>query len=469
MIKPNPSRFALYFGNRGFFPSALMGQARRQMKEILTGLGHETVMMDEGATAFGAVETPEEGRRYAAFLEQNRGRFDGVILCLPNFGDENGAAEALRRANVPILIQAYPDEMTRLAAQYRRDSFCGKISIMEVFHQQGITFTALKPHVVDPTSKAFARNVDYFDRLCRTVAGMGNLRVGAIGARTTAFKTVRIDELTLQRKGITVETYDLSSIIAQVRTTDAGSPRCRAKAEFLRGYSQWTGVPEEAFTNICKLGTVLDELIERDQLNCLAIRCWLELQRELKISPCVLLSELNDRGIAAACETDIGSAITMQALSLAAAAAPACLDWNNNFDDDPEKCIVFHCGPVPQSMMREQGRIEDHQILATTVGKGCSFGCNIGRIKPAPLTYGNLSSEDGRLRMYLGEGEFTEDVVPKEFFGTAGVVKIKNLQDVLLLLGKEGFRHHVCMAQGRVAEPLAEAAHKYLGIEVISI
>jgi len=461
------ARFALYFGNRGFFPSSHVATAREQMTKVLAALGHETLVLDASATRFGAVETPEEGRRYAAFLDENRGKFDGVILCLPNFGDENGAAEALKNAKVPILVHAYPDEMAKLSAQFRRDSFCGKISIMDVFHQLDIPFTALKPHVVDPESAAFAENISYFDRLCRTVAGMREVRVGAFGARTTAFKTVRIDEQTLQRRGVTVETYDLAAIIGGVKGIDPASEPYLTKAAFLQDYSDWTGIPEQAFVNICKLGVVLDEIIARDRIDCVALRCWIELQTQLQISPCVLMSELNDRGIAAACEVDIGSAISMRAISLACNAAPACLDWNNNYYDDPDKCIVFHCGPTPQAMMIEKGRIEDHQILSTVVGKGCSFGCNVGRIKASPMTYGNLSTDNGRARMYLGEGEFTGDVVPQEFFGTAGVVKIDNLQDVLLMIGREGFRHHVSVANGSSAKSLAEALGKYLGYDIV--
>jgi L-fucose isomerase-like protein len=462
-----PSRFALFFGNRAFFPSAMISTARRQMEEVLAKLGHETILMDKDATRFGAVETPDEGRRYASFLEQNRGRFDGIILCMPNFSDENGAAEALRHAGVPILIQAYPDEMDKLAPEFRRDAFCGKISIMDVFFQQGIQYTALKPHVVDPAGKEFAANIDHFDRVCRTVAGMRDVRVGAIGARTSPFKTVRIDEVALQRKGVTVETYDLSSIIAQVKATDTSSDRYRAKADFMKGYSDWSGVPDEAFANICKLGAALDEMVERDGLDCLAIRCWTELQQQLKVSPCVLLSELNDRGVPFACEVDVGSAVAMHALSLAAGSVSACLDWNNNYGDDPDKCILFHCGPVPQTMMIEKGRVEDHAIMATAMGHGCSFGCNVGRIKPSPMTYGCVMSHEGRLRMFAGEGEFTADPIPKEFFGVAGVVKIPNLQDVLLMIGREGFRHHVAVTSGSVREPLSEAMEKYLGYEMV--
>ena len=460
------ARFALFFGNRGFFPASHLETARQEMAEVLGKLGHKVLLLDAKATRYGGVETPDEGRVYAQFLDQNRGKYEGIIVCLPNFGDENGAAAALHKAEVPIFIHAYPDDMDKLSKEYRRDSFCGKISIMDVFRQQDIKFTALKPHVVAPRSAAFAANVDHFDRVCRVVAGMRDMRVGAFGARTTAFKTVRIDELALQRKGITVETYDLASIIGQIQQVDVKSERYQKKAAFLRDYSSWNNVPEEAFVSIAKMGSVFDEIIERDHLDCVALRCWIELQMQLHVSPCVLMSDMNDRGIAAACEVDIGSAVTMRALHLASGAAPSCLDWNNNYYDDPDKCIVFHCGPVPQSMMREKGEIQDHQILATVLGNNCSYGCNVGRMRATPVTYGNLSSEDGRLKMYLGEGELTEDIVPKEFFGTAGVVKIPNLQDVLLTIGHEGFRHHVGLAAGNVKAPLQEALGKYLGYEL---
>jgi L-fucose isomerase-like protein len=207
-------------------------------------------------------------------------------------------------------------------------------------------------------------------------------------------------------------------------------------------------------------------MIERDQLDAAAIRCWLELQQQLKISPCVLLSMLNEQGFPFACEVDLGSAVAMRALSLASGNPPTCLDWNNNYGDDPEKCILFHCGPVPQSMMRTRGQIQDHLILATAVGTNCSFGSNVGRIQPSPITFGNVLSENGRLRMYLGEGEFTDDQVPPEFFGTAGVAKINNLQDVLLTIGNEGFRHHVAVTGGTVRSPLHEALTKYLGYDL---
>jgi len=127
------SRFALFVGNRGFFPASLLETARRELLEVLEGLGHEVIALDAAATRHGAVETAREGERYARFLADNRERFDGVILSLPNLGDENGAVAALRDAGVPILIHAYPDELDQMAPATRRDAFCGKFSVMDVF------------------------------------------------------------------------------------------------------------------------------------------------------------------------------------------------------------------------------------------------------------------------------------------------------------------------------------------------
>jgi len=461
--------FAVFFGNRGFFPASLQASARKEMDAALRKLGHKTLMLPAKATRHGAVETPAEGEVYANFLRVHHGKFGGVILCLPNFGDETGAVAALKDAGVPILVQAYPDELDKMAPEVRRDAFCGKFSIMDVFCQYGLRFTALQPHTVHPATGAFAANVDYFDRLCRVVGGMKNMVVGAVGARTTAFKTVRIDELALQRHGITMETLDLSDVFARMNALKAGDRKVKAKAARLKGYSSWKGVPEAAFDRLVRLGVALDQVVAEYRMDALALRCWVEMQRQLGVSPCVLLSEMNERGIPAACEVDVGNAVTMRALALASGNVAACLDWNNNYGGEPDKCILFHCGPVPQSMMKGRGQVADHAILANAVGKGCGYGCNVGRIAPTDMTFGSLMTEDGRMKFYLGQGRFTKDPIPADFFGCGGVAQIPHLQDALQTIGYRGHRHHTSVTPGHVAAPVAEAFERYLGYEVTRV
>jgi L-fucose isomerase-like protein len=468
-MKTEKTTFALFFGNRGFFPSSLIATARKELVDVLKGMGHKTLMLEEKATRFGAVETVREGRIYADFLRKNRGKFGGVILSLPNFGDETGAVEALKEAGVPILIQAYPDELDKMGPETRRDSFCGKFSIMDVFSQYGVPFTALKPHTVHPRSPIFAENIDYFDRVCKVVTGMKEMTVGAIGARTTPFKTVRIDEVTLQKYGITVETFDLSSVFAKMKAVKASDKKVSDKAKVLGAYSDWKGVPKKSFENIVRLAVVLDDMIADYGLDAIGFRCWSEIQEQVGISPCVVLGELNGRGIPAACEVDVGSAITMFALSRASENVSASLDWNNNYGEEENKCILFHCGPVPQRMMREKGRITDQAILAKTLGKGRGFGCNTGRIATGPFTFGNMLTLNGEMEFYLGEGRFTDDPVPDDFFGCAGVAEIRNLQDVLQTIGYMGHRHHTNVAPGHVLEPVKDAFISYLGYKVTEV
>lgn len=463
------STFALYFGNRGFFPESLIAEARKELSEALVKLGYQAILMDASLTRFGAIESPAEGKIYAKFLSENKNKFDGVILCLPNFGDETGAITALEAAGVPIFILAYPDELDKMKFHQRRDSFCGKFSIMDVFYQYQIPFTAFPPHTVHPNSKAFEEQINIFDMVCRIVKGMKKMTVGALGARTTAFKTVRYDELALQKYGITTEVLDMSEVFRRVRKLDLNSEAAKTKAEKLKSYTNFNKVPDTAFENLVRFGVVIDDIIAEYELDALAIRCWLEMEMEFGVAPCVLLSELNDRGFPAACELDICNAISMYALHLATGMPTTCLDWNNNYGDDPDRCILFHCGPVPQTLMEEKGEVIDHPMFAKSLGAGCGFGCNVGRIAANQMTFASAKTQDGKLFFYLGEGEFTGEPIQEGFFGCGGVARIDNLQEKLNKIGYNGYRHHVSVAPGKVSAALREAFTRYLKYEITEI
>jgi len=460
--------FALLFGNRGMFPGHLMEEARAELPKLLESWGYKTICMDEDATKFGGVETPTEGKLFAQFLEDHKGEIDGVILTLPNFGDENGAVAALKNAGVPIFVHAWPDDLDKMAPELRRDAFCGKCSITDVFWQNAIKFTIDKPWTVRISDPRFKASIEKFASVCRVVGGMKDMVLGALGARTTAFKTVRFDELALQRHGVTVETFDMSEVFARMGTVST-RPEYTQMITELEGYACWGGVPPEAMYKIAQLGTVLNDYITEYSMDCLALRCWVEMEQQLHISPCVLLSMLNNRGIAAACEVDVCNAVMMHALQLASGSPGTCLDWNNNYGDEDDKCILFHCGPVPASLMTGKGQIADHAILSNVVGKGNAYGCNVGRIKPGPMTFASMLTDAGKLKCYIGEGQITEDPIADDFFGCAGVAEIPNLQDVMLHVGRNGFRHHVSVTAGHTKAAMVEALGNYLGYEVTEL
>ena len=459
--------FALCFGNRGFMPGELILTARKEMVEAVTKAGYDYLIMEEKLTRYGAVETRDEGRLYHQFLEDNRGKFDGVIFCMPIFVDENGAVEALKDANVPILLQAYPDEIGKMDFAHRRDAYCGKFSVTDVFTQCNIPFTVLKPHVVHPLSLKFKENLDEFASICHVVNGMKRFNIGCIGARTTAFKTTRFDEVTLEKYGITVESFDLSELIFNVQHMELDQ-KVQDKIEMLKNYTNCGGVPSKNLETLAKVGVCLDDYIEKYHLDAITLRCWNEMETILRVCPCVLLSELNERGIAASCEIDLMSAITMRALSLASNKPSVVLDWNNNYGDDENKVVLFHCGPVASSLMTCKGTLTQHKMFNKT-DPGSGWGTNEGRISSFDMTFSNAQTKNGKLYVYVSEGKMTDDLIEDSYFGCAGVALIDNLQDKLIKLARGGYKHHTTVGVNHLKSILTEAFKTYLHYEVEDI
>ena len=460
--------FALAFANRGFMPGELIYGAREDMVKAVTDAGYNWLMMDADKTRYGGIETRDEGLLYAKWLKEHEGEYDGVIFSMPIFADENGAITALQDAGVPILMQAYPDEIGKMDFAHRRDAYCGKFSVTDVFTQYGVPFTVLKPHVVHPLSEKFRENLRDFAAVCRVVNGMKRFNLGCIGARTTAFKTVRFDEITLQKYGINVESFDLSEVFGKIAAKADDDAAVTAKIGHLKQYTDCSLVPEKNMLNLGKLAVVIDEYIDEYHLDALALRCWNEMEQVLRVCPCVLLSELNDRGIAASCEIDMCSAITMRAMSLASGQPTAVLDWNNNYGDDENKVILFHCGPVAQQLMAGRGTVTEHKMFAKG-DPGSGWGTNEGRIRAFPTTISNCQTKDGKIIVYASEAEFTDDPIEDAYFGCAGVCEVPNMQDKMIRLARGGFKHHTSVGVGHMKDVLKEASTTYLGYEWVDI
>ncbi len=460
-------RLAVFFGNRGFFPGEVIAEARTEMSEAITKSGFTPVLMDESLTRYGAVESSQEGKMFASFLDQQKP--DGVVICLPNFGDESAAAIACRDAGIPILIQAYPDVVGEMDFAHRRDAFCGKLSMMDVFLQYGISFTVNTPHVIHPLNPSFIQQLKDFGGVCRVVNGMKRCTVIALGARTSAFKTVRYDEIALQKYGITVETVDLSEVIGKAEKIAPDSPAVMKQLEGLKDFADCSAVPSDSLIKMAKLKVIIDTYISVLDANMVAIRCWDELEVYYGCAPCAIAGMLGDLGVPVACEVDVCNAVMMYALSLATDTPSTLLDWNNNAGDDPNSCILFHCGPVPNSMVTHKGKMVEHPMFLKSYGPNCGWGPVVTRLKPGEFSFASSKTENGNLVVYFGDGTLLSDEIESQYFGTCGIVNIDNLQEKLLMIGRNGFRHHVAISYGKVAHILKEAFTSYLGYDVVDL
>jgi len=459
--------FGLIVGNRGFFPDHLARSGREQMIAALEAAGHRVVAPGPEDTKYGAVETRPEAKKCAEIFRAHGAEIDGIIVTLPNFGDEKTVAETIRLSglHVPVLVHAFPDEAGRMTVADRRDSFCGKMSVCNNLRQYGIPYSLTTLHTESPDSDVFRRDIEWFAAVCRVVRGLRGLRVGAIGARPAAFNTVRFSEKILESYGITVEPVDLSEIFGRAwRLADDAEP-VRNKLEEIRNYVPTGGTPEEALLRMAKLGVAIDEWMAAAEVTISAIQCWTSLEQYYGVVPCTLMSMMSDRMMSSACEVDIPGAVAMHALRLASGTPSALLDWNNNYGDHPDKAVCFHCSNLPKHFFADV-RMDFQEIIAGSVGKENTFGTVVGRVKTGPVTFARFSTDDraGRIRGYVGQGRFTDD--PLETFGGAGVIEVPRLQELLRYVCENGFEHHVAANLSECAAAVYEATTKYLGWEM---
>jgi L-fucose isomerase-like protein len=454
-------------GNRGFFPDHLARSGRQEMLAALESAGVEAITLGETDSKHGAVETRQEALRCAELFQKNRTKIDGIIVTLPNFGDERAVAETLRHAElrVPVLVQATPDTASKMTIRDRRDSFCGKMSVCNNLSQYGIPYSLTTLHTEAPGSDDFGRDLDWFLGVCRVVKGLRNLRIGAVGARPAAFNTVRYSEKILEANGITIETLDLSEVMGRIGRLKDSEENVTKKLAEIQAYVPTEGIPAPALLKMAKLGAVLDGWMQETGVTLSAIQCWTSIEEFFGVVPCTVMSMMSNAGMSSACEVDICGVVGMHALRLASESPSALLDWNNNYGDDPDKAVCFHCSNLPKHFFAGV-RMDFQEIIAGTVGKENTFGTCVGRVKAEPMSFARFSTDDraGKIRGYVGEGEFTDD--PLTTFGGAGVVRIPHLQDLLHFICERGFEHHVAANLSSVSAAVHEAATRYLGWDV---
>ena len=461
--------FGVIVGNRGFFPDHLAKSGRTEMLAAVEKAGYSAVAVSPEETKFGAVETRSEAARCAELFQRQRDQIDGVIVTLPNFGDERAIADTLRIAGlgVPVLVQATPDTPGRMTIRDRRDSFCGKMSACNNLSQYGIPYSLTTRHTEAPDSDLFRQDLNWFAAVCRVVRGLRRLRIGAIGARPAAFNTVRYSEKLLEANGISVETIDLSEILGRIARMADQDSAAQAKLSQIKRYVSTDRVPAEALLKMAKLGAVVDGWMEETDVSISAVQCWTSIEEYFGVVPCTVMSMMSENLMSSACEVDICGVVGMHALQLASQTPSALLDWNNNYGDDPDKAVCFHCSNLPKHFFQEV-RMDFQEIIAGTVGKENTFGTCVGRVKSGPMSYARFSTDDrtGAIRGYVGEGEFTND--PLETFGGAGVVRIPKLQELLRYICERGFEHHVAANLAQVAPAVHEATTRYLGWSVLN-
>jgi L-fucose isomerase-like protein len=455
---------AVILGNRDFFPDPLVLEARRDLLGVFAEMDVDAVLLGENQTKMGAVETWSDAQKCGRLFFEQRGKIDGILVCLPNFGDEKGVADAIRLSElqVPVLVQACPDDLDQFGLERRRDAFCGKVSVCNNLRQYGIPFSLTEDHVVKLCSDEFRRDLGAFLEVCRVAKGLKRARVGSVGARPNAFNTTRYSEKIFEAAGISVSTIDLSDVFGRAARILDADVRVQEKIESIRAYTDSGAAPSEALVRMAKLAVVLSGWMQDNGLVATAIQCWSSMQSNYRINVCTVMSMMSEALMPSACEVDIAGVISMYALQLASGRPSALVDWNNNYGKDRDKCVFFHCGNWARDFLPD-AKMGTAPILGTTLGEENTWGALMGRTPAGPVTFGRVTTDDraGTIRAYIGEGRFTDDLL--DTFGTRAVVEVPDLKRLMRFICKKGFEHHAAMNGSHVAHSVHEAMETYLG------
>jgi len=462
------STFGTVISTRGFFPASLAKEGRSSIIRKLENMGHKIVSLSEQQTTHGVVETYEDAKKCAALFQANRDIIDGIIVILPNFGDEIGVANSIRLAqlDVPVLVQACDDDMDKMDIANRRDAFCGKISVCNNLRQMGIRFTNTTNHTCKINSDDFSKDVEFFASVCNVVKGIKSARIGAIGTRPGAFQTVRFSEKLLQASGITTCVVDMSEIIFAALKMET-SEAVLARVDEIKKYGKVPShIKKENIIKQAKLGLVMETWLKDNECSASAIQCWDSIQKNYGCAACLSLSMMGEKGIPSACEMDVTGALTMYAMYLASGQPAGYLDWNNNYGDDRNKCINTHCSSFPKSFFAREFEISNLDILGKTLGAEKCFGACKANVAAGNMTFAKITTDDrsGKIKVYVGEGEFMDDPVKSP--GGIAVCQIPELQSLMRYICNNGFEHHVAMNRSKCAAVLEEALGNYLGWDV---
>lgn len=460
--------FGVIITTRDFFPSHLVAAARGQITALLDSLDFDYIMVNESQTQHGAVLTYDEAKICAELFRENRDKINGIIVIMPNFGEEAGVADAiaLSELNVPVLIQACDDDYDKLDMANRRDAFCGKLSLCNNLYQRGIPFTNTTTHTCKIDSEQFKKDVEQFAGVCRVVEGVKGLRIALLGVRPTAFRTVRFSERILHRYGVDVETADMSEVIARANSISDKEEIARMTAK-IKAYGNIPAyITDDKIEKQARLCIAIDDTVKSLQCDASAVQCWNSIQNNYGCATCLAMSLMGETGRPSACESDVTGALTMYALMLASGRPTAYMDWNNNVREDRNMCINLHCSNFPKSFFEKDIEIENLDVLGSTLGADKCFGACKGQVAGGPMTYAKITTDDltGEMKLYVGEGEFTDEPVPTK--GGVASCKVPQLQALLRYICDNGFEHHVSFARGHVADIIDEAFSKYIGAKV---
>ncbi len=367
---------------------------------------------------------------------------DLLVLLQASFADSTMVLEITGVLDAPILLWALPE--AREGSRLRLNSLCGINLAAHALKRAGRKYHYL---YAEPYRLEAIEKVEALARAGRVSRMLQGTRIGRIGEHPVGFDTCRVNEVALkERFGVEVIQMGLEPVFAAMQAADSTA----VSAIHERIHARVAGLDEldqHALNGTLSTYLTLRELVMREDLKGLAVRCWPEFFTEAGCAACGALSMLSDEMTPCSCEVDVNGTITQLILQWLSS-GPAFLTDLVSVDEEANGLVLWHCGLAPLSMADPAGQPEGSIHSNRRLPLLMQFA-----LKPGVVTVARLSEATGEFRLVVGRANMLQ--MPMSFTGTSGVLRFdRPAAAVLDTILTEGLEHHFSLTYGDHFEAL---------------
>ena len=368
---------------RDMFPgqpaAAMNGKIRERINALCKRLGDIELVDIADVVEGGLLWSLNDVAPVVDYLRSKK--VDAVFFPHCNFGQEEAVSKVAKALGKPVLLWGPRDPAPQGEDEFRVfDTQCGLFATSKILSRYSVPFTYLENCWLEDA--VLDKGFDQFIRVASVVKSVRGMRVGVVGPRPRQFLSVQVNESELLEKfGIelpTIWTEEVSTVVKKLQKgmqstigaylgvelpitvhdwKEGGEPdpRIAQRVQEFKDTLDCSRMPDDKLAIMATVEIAIEELARVNRLDAVAVDCWAYLACKYGIQACFILGDLIDRGLVAACETDIHAAITARMLQAAARgkSAPFIADLTCRHPTNDNAELLWHCGPFAKSLRKE--------------------------------------------------------------------------------------------------------------------
>ena len=314
----------------------------------------------------------------------------------------------------------------------KSNSLAASLEILSFLRQQG-----LQGEVIHGDAQHISHRIQLLEQVALAMQQLQGCRIGVVGKPSDWLISSTADYQAVRKLlGIDIIDIPMQELLDEINHENLHSDATLTTAQ------ETSNVFESYLPGAEEIYRALKEVATRHQLQGLTIRCF-DLLTAVHNTGCIALARLNSEGIAAGCEGDVPTLLTMM-LCRAVTGLSGFQANPAHINPVSGELLFAHC-TIPFNMV-ERYELDTH--FESGIGVGIR-----GFMKSGPITIAKVS---GNLsRHFLTEGQLLRCEGKPDLCRTQMVIQLDNPEQARYFLTDPIGNHHVIIP-GRLREVLEE-------------